>query len=73
MLSKFERSTPSGRRLQTGERQKLDRKTARSVMLRLGGYMLKHWLLFITAIILTLVSNQLSLLGPNTPGTPLTQ
>ena len=68
MLSKFERSTPSGRRLQTGERQKLDRKTARSVMLRLGGYMLKHWPLFITAIILTLVSNQLSLLGPKYSG-----
>ncbi len=67
-MSKFERSTPSGRRLQTGERQKLDRKTARSVMLRLGGYMLKHWPLFITAIILTLVSNQLSLLGPKYSG-----
>lgn len=68
MLSKFERSTPSGRRLQTGERQKLDRKTARGVMLRLGGYMLKHWPLFIIAIILTLVSNQLSLLGPKYSG-----
>ncbi|MBP3481050.1 MAG: ABC transporter ATP-binding protein [Clostridia bacterium] len=37
-------------------------------MLRLGGYMLKHWPLFITAIILTLVSNQLSLLGPKYSG-----
>ena len=37
-------------------------------MLRLGGYMLKHWPLFIIAIILTLVSNQLSLLGPKYSG-----
>ena len=68
MLSKFERSTPSGRRLQTGESQRLNRKAARGVMLRLGGYMLKHLPLFIIAIILTLVSNQLSLLGPKYSG-----
>ena len=37
-------------------------------MLRLGGYMLKHLPLFIIAIILTLVSNQLSLLGPKYSG-----
>lgn len=67
-MSKFERSTPSGRKLQDGASQKLDRKTARGVMLRLGGYVLRHWPLFILAIALTLVSNQLSLLGPKFSG-----
>lgn len=67
-MSKFERSTPSGRKLQGGESQKLDRKAARGVMLRLGGYVLKHWPLFILAVALTLVSNQLSLLGPKFSG-----
>lgn len=67
-MSKFERSTPSGRKLQDSTSQKLDRKTARGVMLRLGGYVLRHWPLFILAIALTLVSNQLSLLGPKFSG-----
>lgn len=67
-MSKFERSTPSGRKLQSGPNQKLDRKTARGVMLRLGGYVLRHWPLFLLAIVLTLVSNQLSLLGPKFSG-----
>lgn len=37
-------------------------------MLRLGGYMMKYWPLFVLAIILTLASNQLSLLGPKYSG-----
>lgn len=37
-------------------------------MLRLGGYMMKYWPLFLLAIILTLASNQLSLLGPKYSG-----
>ena len=68
MSKGFERSTPSGRKLQNVSGQKLDRKTARGVFLRLGGYMLRYWPLFIAAIILTLVSNQLSLLGPKYSG-----
>ena len=44
--------------------EKLDGKTTRSVIRRLGGYVLQHWGLFLTAILLTLVSNQLSLMGP---------
>lgn len=51
-----------------GISKKLDRKTTKSVMLRLGGYMMKYWPLFVLAIILTLASNQLSLLGPKYSG-----
>lgn len=51
-----------------GTSKKLDRKTTKSVMLRLGGYMMKYWPLFLLAIILTLASNQLSLLGPKYSG-----
>lgn len=68
MSKGFDRSTPSGRKLQGGPEKKLDRKTAQSVILRLGGYMIKHWPLFIAAILLTLISNQLSLLGPKYSG-----
>ena len=44
--------------------QKLDKKTTGKIIKRLGGYILKSWPLFIVAIALTLVSNQLSLMGP---------
>ncbi len=47
---------------------KLDRKTAGSIMKRLGGYVLRQWHLFIPAIIFTLLSNQLALLGPRYSG-----
>lgn len=47
---------------------KLDRKTAKGVIIRLGKYVLSHWPLFITAIVFTLLSNQLSLLGPKYSG-----
>lgn len=48
--------------------KKIDRKTAKSIFLRLCGYILKYWYLFIPAVILTLLSNQLSLLGPKYSG-----
>ena len=48
--------------------QKLDRKTRRSVIARLGKYVLHHWKLFSIAIVLTLLSNQLSLMGPRYSG-----
>lgn len=51
-----------------GSEKKLDRRTAKGVMLRLGGYIMKHWPLFLLAVALTLVSNQLSLLGPKYSG-----
>ncbi len=50
------------------ENRKLDRKTAKSIFVRLCGYVLRYWFLFIPAVILTLVSNQLSLLGPKYSG-----
>ena len=37
-------------------------------MLRLGGYVLRQWPLFIPAVIFTLLANQLSLLGPRYSG-----
>jgi len=43
----------------------------RHVLLRMGGYVLKYWPLFLLAIVLTLVSNQLSLMGPNFSGEAL--
>ena len=48
--------------------QKLDRKTAKSVLLRLGGYVFRYWPLFLSAIAFTLLSNQLALLGPEFSG-----
>ncbi len=39
-------------------------KDFKGTFIRLCGYVLKYWYLFIPAILLTLLSNQLSLLGP---------
>ncbi len=50
------------------QNQKLDRKTQRSVILRLSKYVLQHWRLFFLAVLFTLLSNQLSLLGPKYSG-----
>lgn len=50
------------------EKQKLDRKTAKGIFIRLCGYVFKYWYIFIPALILTLISNQLSLLGPKYSG-----
>ena len=47
---------------------KLDRRTAGSVILRLAKYVLREWYLFIPAIIFTLLSNQLALMGPRFSG-----
>lgn len=40
----------------------------RGIVLRLGGYVLAEWQLFIPAVVFTLLSNQLSLLGPRYSG-----
>ncbi len=48
--------------------KKLDRKTASNVFKRLSGYVLKQWPMFLIAIVMTLLSNQLSLLGPKYSG-----
>ncbi len=47
---------------------KLDRKTTGRILKRLFGYVMKEWPLFLCAVILTLLSNQLSLLGPRYSG-----
>ena len=51
--------------------EKLDAKRTRSVMARLCKYILQHWPLFLLAIVLTLLSNQLALLGPTYSGDAL--
>jgi len=43
-------------------------KNKRGIFLRLSKYVLKEWPLFITALVFTLLSNQLSLLGPKYSG-----
>lgn len=48
--------------------KKIDSKTAKHVFLRLCTYVLSYWYLFIPAVIFTLFSNQLSLLGPKYSG-----
>ena len=45
-----------------GPAKKLDRKTKKGLLLRLGGYILQYWPLFLLAVLLTLASNQLSLI-----------
>ncbi len=50
------------------ENQKLDRKTTKNILVRLFGYIMKYWYLFAIALVLTLFSNQLSLLGPTYSG-----
>ncbi len=51
--------------------QKLDAKTTRGVLKRLLGYVLHYWPLFLIAIIFTLLSNQLALMGPEYSGNAL--
>lgn len=50
------------------KKEKPDRRTVKSVLFRLCGYIFGYWYLFIHALILTLFSNQLSLLGPQYSG-----
>ncbi len=51
-----------------GAPEKLSRDRTKHVLLRMGKYILKYWPLFLLAIVLTLTSNQLSLMGPNFSG-----
>ena len=50
------------------ENHKIDRKTAKNILIRLFGYIMRYWPLFLLAVVLTLISNQLSLLGPTYSG-----
>ena len=46
----------------------MDGRRRGSIFLRLGKYVIKQWYLFIPAILFTLLSNQLALLGPKYSG-----
>ena len=47
---------------------KLGKRETGKILLRLAKHVFAHWPLFILAIALTLISNQLSLLGPEFSG-----
>lgn len=47
-----------------GQNKTEERKSVKDILFRLCGYVFRYWYLFIPAVILTLLSNQLSLLGP---------
>ncbi len=49
-------------------KNKLDPKAQKAVFLRLCKYILNYWYLFVLAILFTLFSNQLSLMGPEYSG-----
>ena len=51
-----------------GPVKKLDAKTTRHILARLGVYVMKYWWLFIPAVVFTLLANQLSLMGPEFSG-----
>ena len=51
-----------------GTDRKLTGKERGGILLRLGKYVIRQWHLFIPAVIFTLLSNQLSLLGPKYSG-----
>ena len=50
------------------EFRKLEKGKAKGILLRLMRYVFKHPVLFITAIVFTLLSNQLALMGPEYSG-----
>ncbi len=52
----------------TDKNMKPEKKNTKGILLRLGKYVLRQWPLFISAIAFTLLSNQLSLLGPKYSG-----
>ncbi len=56
--------------IKKAENEKAKKRSAqkRGILLRLGGYVIRQWTLFIPALIFTLLSNQLSLLGPRYSG-----
>jgi len=51
-----------------GPAPKLDKKTAKNVLIRLSKYVFRYWPFFILALCMTLFSNQLSLMGPTYSG-----
>ena len=62
---------PIGENPNKHSNDRLDRRTAGGIFLRLARYVARLWYLFIPAIIMTLVSNHLALLGPRYSGAAL--
>ncbi len=50
------------------ENKEIKKRNTKGIALRLGGYVIRQWHLFIPAVILTFVSNHLALLGPKYSG-----
>ena len=50
------------------DNKKLDAKTTGSIIIRLFGYIMKYWYLFLIALAFTFTSNWLSLMGPEYSG-----
>ena len=70
-MSKFQQELQGrGNAMERGadRRVKQDGKTTRMIFVRLCRYVLRYWYLFVPAIVMTLLSNQLSLLGPKYSG-----
>lgn len=44
------------------------KKDTKKIFLRLSGYILRYWYIFLPAVVFTLISNQLALLGPKYSG-----
>ena len=55
-------------RPQMQESARSERRPTRQILARLSKYVLKYWYLFLLALVLTLLSNQLALLGPSFSG-----
>ena len=53
------------------DKNKKEKKSSAKTVIRLGKYVFRHKLLFITALIFTLISNQLALMGPEYSGNAL--
>ena len=50
------------------EKKKVKKRSVKGTFIRLCGYILKYWYIFVPAVVFTLLSNQLALLGPKYSG-----
>ncbi len=68
MNKSFNRSPEKAADLNKPVSEKLEKGKAKGILLRLSKYVLSHPLLFFSAVIITLLSNQLALMGPEFSG-----
>ena len=52
----------------TNQNEESPRRNKKGILIRLLGYILNYWYLFLPAVVFTLISNQLALLGPKYSG-----